>query len=430
MIQGFSKLGRDEQIVFLIRHNQISEESAKLLKRYLHSDQSVFDDISENTLSNYLLPYGVAPNFVINGADYIVPMVTEESSVVAAAAKGARFWAVHGGFHTRVIQTRKQGEIIFTCHATHDQLLLILPAIEEHLRQVTSHLTVNMQKRGGGIGEMRILPIENIKHTWQLLVDFETADSMGANFINTCLEAMAPGLIALLEKSFAGLPRAEIVMAILSNYTPNCLTECMVSCPIDALAELSGQMNPLSFARKFERAVLVAQNDVYRAVTHNKGIMNGVDAVVMATGNDFRAVEAGVHAFAASNGRYQSLTHVQVSDEQFTYTLRLPLALGTVGGLTGVHPLAKFSMHLLQHPDAPRLMEIAAATGMANNFMAITSLITHGIQKGHMKMHLSNILNSLGASSGEKELAFIHFKEQTVSYALVDAFLQKLRRHE
>ena len=357
-------------------------------------------------------------------------MVTEESSVVAAASKGARFWASHGGFQTRVIQTRKQGQIVFVCHACHADIMRVMPQIEEHLMRSTRHLTANMEKRGGGIRSMAIHPILNVPNTWQLLVGFETADSMGANFINTCLEAMAPDLVMLLAQNFPVIPKPEIVMAILSNFTPYCVVECTVSCPIEALAEMSGEMLALDFARKFELAVRVAQNDVSRAVTHNKGIMNGIDAVVIATGNDFRAVEAGAHAYAASKGRYQSLTNIDVTNGMFTYSLRLPLALGTVGGLTGVHPLAGFSLQMLRNPSAERLMEIAASAGMANNFMAIASLITHGIQKGHMKMHLSNILNSFEATQAEKELAFIHFKEQTVSYARVSVFLQKLRSHD
>ncbi|MGV8828207.1 MAG: hydroxymethylglutaryl-CoA reductase [Breznakibacter sp.] len=431
MIQGFSKLDRAGKIELLVRHNHLSAETAELLNRYLHSqDQALFDDISENTLSNFLLPYGVAPNFRINGTTYVVPMVTEESSVVAAAAKGARFWAAHGGFQTKVVQTLKLGQIVFTHHGSEDQLQQLLPQLREYLVHAIGHLTANMERRGGGIRSMAIHRIENVSHTWQLLVGFDTADSMGANFINTCLEMMAPDLRLFLEKQFPALPAPEIVMAILSNYTPDCLVECTVSCPVDALAELAGSLSPLAFARKFERAVLVARHDVHRAVTHNKGIMNGVDAVVVATGNDFRAVEAGVHAYAAAGGRYRGLTQVDLSDTHFTYRLQLPLALGTVGGLTGVHPLARLSLTLLQNPDAPRLMEIAAAAGMANNFMAITSLVTHGIQKGHMKMHLSNILNSLGATPAEKELAFIHFQSQTVSYSQVDGFLKKMRHHD
>ena len=431
MIQGFSKLDRAGKIELLVRYNHLSAETAELLYRYLHSqDQALFDDISENTLSNFLLPYGVAPNFRINGTTYVVPMVTEESSVVAAAAKGARFWAAHGGFQAKVVQTLKLGQIVFTHHGSEDQLQQLLPQLREHLVHAIGHLTANMERRGGGIRSMAIHRIENVPHTWQLLVGFDTADSMGANFINTCLELMAPELQLFLEKQFPELPSSEIVMAILSNYTPDCLVECTVSCPVDALAELAGSLSPLAFARKFERAVLVARNDVHRAVTHNKGIMNGVDAVVVATGNDFRAVEAGVHAYAAAVGRYRGLTQVELSDTHFTYRLQLPLALGTVGGLTGVHPLAKLSLTLLQNPDAPRLMEIAAAAGMANNFMAVTSLVTHGIQKGHMKMHLSNILNSLGATPAEKELAFIHFQSQTVSYSQVDGFLKKMRHHD
>jgi hydroxymethylglutaryl-CoA reductase len=181
------------------------------------------------------------------------------------------------------------------------------------------------------------------------------------------------------------------------------------------------------FAEKFVRAIEISKTETRRAVTHNKGIMNGVDAVVLATGNDFRAVEAGVHAYAARNSYYGSLTHAKIEDAVFTFWIELPLAVGTVGGLTSLHPLTKLAFEILQKPDAKELMKILAVAGLAQNFAAVRSLVTTGIQKGHMKMHLMNILNQLEATKEEKEKAVEYYKENAVSHSSVVSFLEKLR---
>ncbi len=427
MMPGFSKLSREEKVGAVIGHCGLSVEESVLLNRYLHpEDQGLFDGFSENTLSNYYLPYGVAPGFVINGREYVVPMVTEESSVVAAAAKGAAFWAARGGFHSRVVDTVKVGQIIFSYTGGEELLRESLPALRKMLPEVAASVTRSMQQRGGGISGMGFHPIPGMENMWQLRVEFQTADSMGANFINSCLELMAPELESFLNNSPLNNARAEVIMSILSNYTPDCRVECSVECDVQELAAIAGDYSAEEFTRRFQLAVQVAQNDVYRAVTHNKGIQNGVDAVVLATGNDFRAVEAGVHAFATAGGSYSSLTRVSLTD-RFCYTLSLPLALGTVGGLTRNHPLAALSLRILQQPDARQLMQIAAAVGLANNFMAVASLITHGIQRGHMKLHLTNILQSLQATETEKRTAINHFAKQTVSFSAVQGFINQLR---
>ena len=190
-------------------------------------------------------------------------------------------------------------------------------------------------------------------------------------------------------------------MSILSNYVPNCTVRATVSCPVADLEGIDGASGVI-FAQKMVQAVAIAKAEPHRAVTHNKGIMNGVDAVVLATGNDFRAIEAGVHAYAAKDGSYSSLTHASIENGVFCFWIELPLALGTVGGLTNLHPLVKWSMAVLQKPSAKQLMEIVAVAGLAQNFAALHSLVTSGIQKGHMKMHLLNILNQLGATETEK----------------------------
>ena len=214
-------------------------------------------------------------------------------------------------------------------------------------------------------------------------------------------------------------------MSILSNYVPECLVEAQVSCPVNQLAEAENEQE--LFVKKFKQAVQIANVEPYRAVTHNKGIMNGVDAVVLATGNDFRAIEACVHAYAGRSGKYQSLTDVAVKDGNFTFSLQLPLAVGTVGGLTSLHPLVKLALRILGNPSAKELMQVMAVAGLAQNFGALHSLVTSGIQKGHMKMHLMNILNQFNATENERLQAIEYFKAHTATHNEVVNFINRIR---
>jgi len=216
-------------------------------------------------------------------------------------------------------------------------------------------------------------------------------------------------------------------MSILSNYVPECIVRAEVSCPVEELSD-DKNMDPQVFAEKFVRAINIAQVEPYRAVTHNKGIMNGIDAVVLATGNDFRAVEAGAHAYAVKDGKYTSLTHATLENGVFKFWLEIPLAIGTVGGLTNLHPLVKVALDILQKPTAPQLMEIIAVAGLAQNFAALKSLVTTGIQRGHMKMHLMNILNQENATPQEKIALTDYFKKHTVTHSSVVEQLEKIRQ--
>jgi len=434
LIYGFSRLSREKKIEMASKLSSDPKAFARELAGFWHRDpevQSILEEFSENTVSNYTLPFGLAPNFLINGRTYILPLVIEESSVVAAASKSAKFWYTRGGFQTEVLSTAKPGHVYFKWNVSRDLLLNQEEDLEKYLIQHTAHLTENMKKRGGGIQSVRIIDLApEMPGQFKLEAIFETADSMGANFINTCLEAFA----GLLPEFFhdQGLlideHDLEVTMAILSNHTPECTVTCTVQCPEEEFAGMGLGLLAGEFVQKFSEAVKIAIHDPYRAVTHNKGIFNGVDALVMATGNDYRAIEAAGHAYAARNGKYSSLTGLELSGGLFTYSLRLPMAIGTVGGLTGAHPLARLSMEMLDFPDARELMQITAAAGMANNFAAIWSLITSGIQKGHMQMHLSNILNSLGATENEKENAGRYFLDKDVSYRAVEDYLIQLRR--
>ena len=433
-ISGFSKLSREEKIEMASKLSSDPEAFARELAGFWHRDpevQRILEEFSENTVSNFCLPFGLAPNFLINERLYILPMVIEESSVVAAASKSAKFWVTRGGFQTEVISTTKPGHVYFKWKVSRDLLLDQEEDLERYLLEHTSHLTENMRKRGGGIKSIRILDVApEMPGHFKLEATFETADSMGANFINTCLEEFARLLPEYFHDKGILIDEydLEITMAILSNHTPECIVSCKVRCPEEEFSGMGAGLTATEFVEKFKDAVNIASHDPYRAVTHNKGIFNGVDALVMATGNDYRAIEAAGHAYASREGKYSSLTSVELSGGFFTYSLHLPMAIGTVGGLTGTHPLARLSMDLLGFPDALELMQITAAAGLANHFAAIWSLVTSGIQKGHMQMHLSNILNSLGASVIEKETAGRYFYDKDVSYRAVEDYLIQIRR--
>ena len=433
-VEGFSKLSKAEKIDWIANQcTKDPEATKKLLERYWNSDpqvQKLHDEFIENTLSNYYLPFAVAPNFLINGEFYAIPMAIEESSVVAAASKAAKFWLDKGGFKTTILGTEKVGQVHFIYKGDTQKLRVFFNEIKPVLLESVASITQNMKKRGGGINAIELRDrSDKISGYYQLHCTFETLDAMGANFINSCLEQFAKTLKdqAKGHQDFSKEEKnIEVVMSILSNYVPNCLVRAEVECPIEKL--VIKDISPEEFAQKFVQAVNIANVEPYRAVTHNKGIMNGIDAVVLATGNDFRAVEAGVHAYAAKNGSYSSLTHASIENGMFKFWIEIPLALGTVGGLTSLHPLVKLALEILQNPSAKELMQIVAVAGLAQNFAAVKSLVTTGIQKGHMKMHLLNMLNQMGATESEKAQLVHYFKHETVTNASVKEALEKLQR--
>lgn len=417
-VNGFSKLNKIEKIDWLVSTFFKNDSKVReTLTQYWNKNevlQDLHDDFIENTISNFYLPFGIAPNFVINGNDYTIPMVIEESSVVAAASLVAKFWSTRGGFKASVISTTKIGQVHFIYEGNQQELQNYFNSKKEDFLSVTEDITKNMRKRGGGILDIELRDkTEELENYYQLHVTFETKDSMGANFINSCLEAIA--------KEF-DREDIQIVMSILSNFVPECLVRAEVSCKVEDLYVENAEL----LAQKFVQAVQIANAEPHRAVTHNKGVMNGIDAVVIATGNDFRAIESGAHAYAAKDGKYKSLTNASIENGVFRFWIEIPLAIGTVGGLTSLHPLSKLSLQLLENPSAKELMEIIAVAGLAQNFAALRALTTSGIQKGHMKMHLTNIIKGLGASEADKQFLINYFENKTVTHnAVVEAY-QKL----
>jgi hydroxymethylglutaryl-CoA reductase len=435
-ISGFSKLSKRGKIRWIVENFFKDPEAvAKELMSYWHGDenqQKILDGFSENTISNFPMPYSVAPNFMINGRTYCVPMVIEESSVVAAASAGSKFWLTRGGFSATILGTTKIGQVHFSWKGNFKKLNSVFEELEENLHKGAKDITLNMEKRGGGVRSIELLDLTDLEPDYfQLKVKFETCDSMGANFINSVLENYGTTLQAFIETHpvFNDDERdVEIIMAILSNFTPECLVRAEVSCPVEQLGCFEGETSAQNFADRFSKAVRIARIDPYRATTHNKGIFNGIDAVVLATGNDFRAIEACGHTYAAKDGQYRSLSQCTVENGIFRFWLDIPLAIGTVGGLTKLHPMAKRSLELLENPNAEELMMVIASVGLAQNFAAVKSLVTTGIQKGHMKMHLTNILNHLGATGDEINSASLYFEDKTVSFTAVREYLEGERK--
>ena len=439
-INGFSKLTKQQKIKWLTEHFTNDPVTvANDFAKWQHTDeatQKVIDGFTENAIANYVLPYSIAPNFLINGKIYAVPLVIEESSVVAAASSAAKFWLDRGGFHAQIVSTVKLGQVHFRWAGRAEKLRHLFPELRARLISDCEDITSNMRQRGGGIRDIELLDFTHLEPFYfQLRASFETCDSMGANFINSVLERFATSLETFLTE-YPDLPDAErdvdIIMSILSNYTPECLVRAWVQAPISSFEETarSQGMDAAQLADQFAAAGRLAQIDPYRATTHNKGIFNGIDAVVLATGNDFRATEACGHTFACRDGQYRSLSRCTVAEGIFRFELEIPLALGTVGGLTSLHPLAKRSLDILGRPSAPELMCIVAAVGLAQNFAAVRSLVTTGIQQGHMKMHLTNILNHLDASAEEAAAAQYFFQNQTVSFSGVRVFLEQERERQ
>jgi hydroxymethylglutaryl-CoA reductase len=433
IIQGFSKFNKEQRIDALINKYGFDTSLGTFLKSCEVNDESVqkiIDDLSESPVSCFPFPFSVAPNFVVNDKNLFFPLVSEESSVVAALGNAAGFWAKRGGFHAEVLGTEKKGQVHFRWNGNSEYLQSLFPEIRSKLIAESAFLTTKMEERGGGIAgiELKILP-QILPDYYQLDASFETCDAMGANFINSCLEQFGKSLqefFQTIPKIYAGQRECEIIMAILSNYTPESRVCVWVECPISELLDGKTEAECEAFARRFEQAVHISQLDVSRAVTHNKGIFNGIDALAVATGNDFRAIEACGHAFASRNGQYSGLTDVQIQDGKFRFSIELALAVGVVGGVTAVHPMAKLAMKMLDHPSAKELMMYLAVAGLASNFAAVRALVSVGIQKGHMKMHLSNIMNQLQIPEEKRAQIQAYFQDKTVLFSDVENYWKSI----
>ncbi len=431
MIKGFSRLTRKEKLEYLIT-NFLNNQKPEVLDDIKSSGKDlveVIEGLSENVISSYPFPFSIAPNFLIDGTRYVLPMVTEESSVVAAASKSASYWFSRGGFQTEITGLTKKGQVHFKYYGNKEQFIGRFNEWKPELEEAVKQVNTKMVKRGGGIRQIDLLDkTSELEGYYQADVSFDTRDAMGANYMNSCLEGIGEKLKGLVAEDRGLLDKKiQVIMAILSNYSPENAVKVKVECPLNQLNDGKMKVHPSEFAKRFCDAVEIANIDVSRAVTHNKGMYNGIDAVVLATGNDWRAVEANGHAYASRNGRYASLSTAKIQDENFVFEATIPMQIGTVGGVTKLHPMARLSLKILGEPSAERLMGIIASAGLASNFGAVKSLVTTGIQKGHMKMHLSNILAGLSATPEEKKNVEMYFSDKKITYSDVVEFLQGLR---
>ena len=391
-----SRLGRFYALSVAERRERISEVAGlpgDALARALDAgglDLATADKLVENVVGTYALPYGIALNFTVNGRDVLVPMVVEEPSVIAAASNAARMVRAGGGFWAETPEALMIGQVELRDVADPEAASAVLGAAREELLELARRAAPGLLPYGGGPREIEIRNLGEGRLVLHVLVDCR--DAMGANMVNTIAEAIAPRA--------AELARGRLGLRILSNLADRRRVRVSCRVPIGALAGKDG-LPAAEVAQAIEEASRFADADPYRAATHNKGIMNGIDAVVLATGNDFRAVEAGAHAYAARSGVYRPLSCWRHAGEELVGNLELPLALGTVGGTLRAHPGARLALDLVGATGAKELGEVAAAAGLATNLAALRALGTEGIQRGHMALHARSVAVTVGAEGDE-----------------------------
>lgn len=403
---GFPNKTKNEKIDILKNNNIINNETENILKENINLPYEIAEQMAENTLGTFALPFSIAPNFLVNDVNYTIPMVTEEPSVIAACSYAGKLISKCGGFKSTIINRKMIGQVaLFNIENMTLSIENILKN-KQNILNVANNSHPSIVTRGGGAEDIEIkilknddiIENENNDNNHTFLVVYLIADvkeAMGANILNNMLEGIKP----LLEE----LTKGEALMGILSNYA----TESLVTstCEIDIKYLSNDKDESIKIAKKIDLASKFSKIDIYRATTHNKGIFNGIDAVVIATGNDWRAIEAGGHAYATKNGKYEGLTTWTFNEKEnkIIGELTLPMPIATVGGSIGLNPTVKASFNILNYPDAKTLASIIVSVGLAQNFAAIKALVTTGIQKGHMKLHAKSLALFAGAKDDEIE---------------------------
>lgn len=389
LFQGFSKLNREERFQRLLDMGALSLDDVEFLRKGGVGDTNLADKLIENVIGYFQLPLGVATNFCIDGRDYVIPMAVEETSIIAALSKTAKWIRQSGEMSTHVEGDCIIGQIQL---AQVNDFAHLEAAFSENkaflIEQANENVAASMVRRGGGVRDLtlRRLPREDGGEMAVIHLTMDSCNAMGANIINQVLE--------YLKSPIENLTGERVTMCILSNLNDQKLTTAKVT--IRDVDETLGE--------RLQEASLFAETDPYRAATHNKGVMNGIDPVLIATGNDWRAVEAGVHAFAARNGHYQAITKWRYQDGTLTGELTAPIIVGTVGGVTALHPTAKMCLRMMGIESANQLSSVIAAVGLVQNLGAMRALCTEGIIQGHMKLHIDNLLMVAGATNDEMPL--------------------------
>ena len=417
---GFSKKSYQERLELLKAQALLSPERQESLEQDEQISVTVADQLSENVVGTFSLPYSLVPEVLVNGQEYTVPYVTEEPSVVAAASYASKIIKRAGGFTAQVHERRMIGQVALYQVADPEQALEKIASKKAELLELANQAYPSIVKRGGGA---RDLHVEQIKGETDFLVVYlhvDTQEAMGANMLNTMLEALKP----ILEE----LSQGQSLMGILSNYATDSLVTA--SCRI-AFRYLSRQKDQgREIAEKIALASQFAQVDPYRATTHNKGIFNGIDAILIATGNDWRAIEAGAHAFASRDGHYQGLSQwtLDLEREELVGEMTLPMPVATKGGSIGLNPRVALSHELLGNPSAKELAQIIVSIGLAQNFAALKALVSTGIQQGHMKLQAKSLALLAGASESEvAPLVERLIAEKTFNLETAQRYLENLR---
>ena len=417
---GFSKKSYHERLELLKAQALLSPEKQTSLEQDEQVSLAVADQLSENVVGTFSLPYSIVPELLMNGQDYTVPYVTEEPSVVAAASYASKIIKRAGGFTAKVHERQMIGQVALYQVTDPEQAQEKIASKKAELLELANQAYPSIVKRGGGA---RNLHVEQIKGETDFLVVYlhvDTQEAMGANMLNTMLESLKP----VLEE----LSQGQSLMGILSNYATDSLVTA--SCRI-AFRYLSPQRDQgREIAEKISLASQFAQADPYRAATHNKGIFNGIDAILIATGNDWRAIEAGAHAFASRDGRYQGLSQwtLDMEREELVGEMTLPMPVATKGGSIGLNPRVALSHELLGNPSAKELAQIIVSIGLAQNFAALKALVSTGIQQGHMKLQAKSLALLAGASESEvAPLVERLIADKTFNLETARSYLENLR---
>ena len=417
---GFSKKSYHERLELLRAQALLSPEKQTSLEQDEQVSLAVADQLSENVVGTFSLPYSLLPEVLVNGQEYTVPYVTEEPSVVAAASYASKIIKRAGGFTAQVHERQMIGQVALYQVANPEQAQEKIASKKSELLELANQAYPSIVKRGGGA---RDLHVEQIKGETDFLVVYlhvDTQEAMGANMLNTMLEALKP----VLEE----LSQGQSLMGILSNYATDSLVTA--SCRI-AFRYLSRQKDQgREIAEKIALASQFAQVDPYRAATHNKGIFNGIDAILIATGNDWRAIEAGAHAFASRDGHYQGLSQwtLDMEREELVGEMTLPMPVATKGGSIGLNPRVAFSHELLGNPSAKELAQLIVSIGLAQNFAALKALVSTGIQQGHMKLQAKSLALLAGASESEVvPLVELLIADKTFNLETAQSYLENLR---
>ena len=395
LFKGFSKLSQEERFKRLLALGALNPEDISFLKQGGVKEATLADKLIENVIGYFQLPLGVATNFNIDGQDYVIPLAVEETSIIAALSKTAKWIRQQGEITTSVQGTCILGQIQLAKVNDFAKFSHLFAENRSYLiKKANEDVAANMVKRGGGVRdlELRHLKREDNKDMAVIHLTMDSCDAMGANIINQVLE--------YLKEPIEQLSGEKVTMCILSNLNDQKLTTAKVTI---------NNVDP-ELGNKIEEASLFAEMDSYRAATHNKGVMNGVDPVLIATGNDWRAVEAGIHAYAARSGKYQAITTWRYKNEQLIGEFTAPIIVGTVGGVTSLHPTAKMCLRMMNITSANHLSQIIAAVGLVQNLGALKALCTEGIIQGHMKLHIDNLL--LVTDANEKEIPVLKIRLQ------------------